>query len=125
MNHKNFQLSKVRRFINTHGRVFQFDRPGKDEFGEPNGKTVSHKVRGVFHQTFQSSTGYITQTSGESTTTRLKPNPQLLTLWEEAKILKLQDEVSWGSKHYRVNEVVDLLQAGIIADISLEEVQGP
>ena len=123
MNHKAFQLNKVRRFINTYGQIFQFDKPGKNEFGEPNGETVSHKIKGVFHETSGFASGYITKTTSDSTTIRLKSNPMFLTLWESVGDLKHQDELIFNDKKYRVNGVTNLLQANLIAEISLEEVQ--
>lgn len=125
MNHKAFQLNKVRRFINTHGQIFQFDKPGKNEFGEPNGETVSHEVKGVFHETSGSSSGYVAKTSGDSTTVRTKSNPQFLTLWESVGPLQHQDKLTFNDKTYKVTEITNLLQANLIAEISLEEVQGP
>lgn len=125
MNHKAFQLNKVRRFINTHGQIFQFDKPGKNEFGEPNGETVSHKVKGVFHETSGFASGYVAKTSGDSTTIRTKPNPQFLTLWESVGPLQHQDKLTFNDKTYKVTEITNLLQANLIAEISLEEVQGP
>jgi hypothetical protein len=123
MNHKAFQLNKVRRFINTYGQIFQFDKPGKNEFGEPNGETVSHKIKGVFHETSEFASGYITKTTSDSTTIRLKSNPMFLTLWESVGDLKHQDELIFNDKKYRINGVTNLLQANLIAEISLEEVQ--
>ena len=121
MNHKAFQLNKVRRFLNTHGQIFQFDKPDKNEFGEPNGETVSHELKGVFHET----SGYVAKTSDDSTTVRTKPTTQLLTLWESVGPLQHQDKLVFNDKTYKVNEITNLLQANLVAEISLEEVQGP
>lgn len=123
MNHKAFQLNKVRRFLKTYGLIFQFDKPGKNEFGEPNGETVSHKLQGVFHETSGSAFGYVTKTTTDSTTIRSKSSPMLLTLWESVGDLKHRDELLLNGKKYRVNEITNLLQANLVAEISLEEVQ--
>lgn len=125
MNHKAFQLNKVRRFINTHGQIFQFDKPGKNEFGEPNGETVSHEVKGVFHETPGFASGYVAKTSGDSTTVRTKPDTMLLALWESVGSLQRQDKLTFNGKTYKVNEITNLQQANLVAEISLEGVQGP
>lgn len=125
MNHKAFQLNKVRRFINTYGQIFRFDKPGKNEFGEPNGETVSHEVKGVFHETSGFASGYVAKTSGDSTTVRTKPDTMLLALWESVGSLQRQDKLTFNDKTYKVNEITNLQQANLVAEISLEGVQGP
>ena len=119
MNHKAFQLNKVRRTINSCGQPFQFDRPSTDEFGEPNGETVSRKVNGVFHEL----TEYQSKTTSEASTTRQRSAPMVLVLWEEAKNLHHQDKVIFNGKEYRVTGIKNLCEANLVADISLEEVQ--
>lgn len=114
-----FQLNKVRRLIKTCGKVFKFSRPGANEFGEPNGETVSHSIKGVFHET----TSYVSKTTADSSTTRQKSSPKVLTLWEEAKNLLHTDVLTFNEKSYRVNEIKNLAEANLVADISLEEVQ--
>ena len=119
MNHRAFQLNKVRRAINSYGQLFQFDSPGKNEFGEPNGETVSHEVKGVFHETTQ----YLTKSTSEASTIRKRSSPMVLMLWEEAKNLHHQDQVRFNNQKYRVSEIKNLGEANLVADISLEEVQ--
>lgn len=114
-----FQLSKVRRLINTQGQEFVFFSPSKNDFGEPNGETTSHQVKGVLHE---ASAGYITRTAADASTTRYKSQTMLLTLWESTEELTLECEMKLNNKVYRVNEISNLLQANLVADISLEEV---
>lgn len=123
MNSPAFQLNKVRRLIRTQGVQLKFQAPGKNEFGEPNGKLLFHMVRGVFHESSQFSSGYVTKTSTDSSTTRLKSQPMILALWEYAKDIQLDSELSFNGKLYKVNDVTNIAQANLIADISLEEVQ--
>lgn len=114
-----FQLRKVRRLITTQGQDFKFDKPGKDEFGEPNGETVSHTIQGVFHET----TSYASKTTAEASTLRKKSSPMVLTLWESAGELHHKDVLTFNGKPYRVNEIKNVAEANLVADISLEEVQ--
>lgn len=114
-----FQLNKIRRLITTQGKEFMFLSPSKNDFGEPNGETDSHQVRGVLHE---ASAGYITRTAADASTTRYKSQTMLLTLWESAEELTLECELKLNNKTYKVNEISNLLQADLVADISLEEV---
>ena len=115
-----FQLNKLRRLIRTNGKAFLFTRPDKDEFGEPNGETVSHEILGVYHET---SSGYATKSATEATTIRKKALPMGLALWESAKGLHHQDELTFSGKQYKINDIKNIAEASLVADISLEEVQ--
>lgn len=123
MHSAGFQLNKVRRFIKTQGKPFKFSKPGKNEFGEPNGETVSHEIIGVYHETFNYTSGYADKTATEATTIRQKALPMVLALWESVKELHHQDMLTFNGKPYRVNEIKNLMEANLVADISLEEVQ--
>lgn len=114
-----FQLNKIRRLINTQGQEFHFTYLGKNEFGEPNGETVSHEIRGVFHEF----TEYKSKTTSEASTIRQKSAPMLLTLWESVRDLHHTDILHFNDKKYQVNEIKNLAEANLVADISLEEVQ--
>lgn len=117
-----FQLNKVRRLIKTQGKPFWFKTPKRNEFGEPNGETVSVMLVGVYHETPYVGSGYVTKTTSEASTTRVKSQPMIFALWEEAKCLKSQDTLSFNGKSYQVNSVTNIAQANLLADISLEEV---
>lgn len=119
MHNAAFQLNKVRRLIRTRGQAFKFDKPGKNEFGEPNGETVSHIIQGVFHET----TSYASKTTTEASTIRKKSSPMVLMLWESVGELHHKDVLTFNGKPYRVNEIKNIAEANLVADISLEEVQ--
>lgn len=123
MNQAAFQLNKVRRLIKTSGKVFEFKTRGTNEFGEPNGEPVARQVKGVFHESPGCASGYVTKTSSDATTTRMKSQPMILTLWESVSDLKHGSELKFNGKTYKVNEVTNISQANLVADISLEEVQ--
>lgn len=118
-----FQLNKVRRLIQTQGKPFKFDKPEKNEFGEPNGETVSHEIKGVYHETSGYASGYVTKSATEATAIRRKALPMVLALWESIGELNHQDMVTFNGKPYRVNEIKNVAESNLVADISLEEVQ--
>lgn len=120
MNQKSFQLNKVRRAIRTLGQSLLVQREGTNDFGEPNGETKSLELKGVFHE----STGYLTKSTSESSTVRKKSSTMLLCLWEDVEgKVNLQDHVLLNGRKYMVGEIKNLLEANLMADISLEEVQ--
>lgn len=114
-----FQLNKVRRLINTQGKLFKFTRQGTNEFGEPNGQTESVDIVGVYHET----TSFLSKSATEATTIRQKSSPMILCLWEDAQKILHTDELSFNEKTYKVGEVKNISEANIVGDISLEEVQ--
>lgn len=120
MNQRAFQLNKVRRTIRTLGQSLLVQREGTNDFGEPNGETESLELKGVFHE----STGYLTKSTSESSTVRKKSSPMLLCLWEDVENrVHLQDHILLNGRKYMVGEIKNLLEANLMADISLEEIQ--
>lgn len=123
MNSAAFQLNKIRRLIKTRGKIFKFEKPGKDEFGEPNGETVSRSIVGVYHETPGYASGHSRKSTSEATTIRTKGYPMVLILWEDLGNLHHQDELLFNEKRYLVTEIQNVAEANLIANVSLEEVQ--
>lgn len=120
MNNGAFQLNKVRRILRTQGQKVEFRKPKLNDFGEPTKEFDSHTILGVFHET----TAYASKTTSEASTIRKKSSPMLMCLWEDTVgILSHKDQVEFNGKKYLVNEIKNLAEANLIADISLEEVQ--
>ena len=118
-----FQLNKVRRLIKTQGKKVQFTTPGKNEFNEPNGETVSHSIKGVFHETHPAFSHVSIETS-DGTSIRQRSHPLIMALWEDVDgVITRKDIVRFNNTPYRVNDITNLLEANLVADISLEEVQ--
>ena len=116
---KQFQLNKVRRLINTHGENFLVRRPKRNFFGEPTGETTEFYIRGLYHET----ASYLSKTSTEGSTTRQKSMPMILCVLGTLPTFLQEDILLYNGKEYRLGEVKDLSEAGVIGDISLEEVQ--
>ena len=115
-----FQLNKVRRMLRTQGISVTAKRYKTNDYNEPVGYPTEVTFKGIFHET----TSYASKTTTEASTIRKKSSPMLLCLWEDiAELLHHQDEVTLNSKTYKVNEIKNLAEANLIADISLEEVQ--
>ena len=115
-----FQLHKVQRLINTNGVTYNFIRYSKNEYNEPSEESYENiSVKGMYHGT----TAYLSLTSSDSTTIRKQISPMILCTWEDAKVLKQEDQLMLHGKLYRVSGIVDIAELQLIADISLEEVQ--
>lgn len=120
MEYPRFQLNKIRRLIKTQGQDLVFTRYAEDEFHEPTAESVSRTVKGVYHETTE---GHLSKTTSESATLRQKVSPMFLCLWEEAQHLLHTDQTEINGKQYRVNEIRNIGEANIVADVSLEEIQ--
>lgn len=118
MNHPNFQLSKVKRLIAVSGQEFSFERPGLNDFNEPTGTAETVVITGVYHET----SSFITLATSEASITKTKPSPQILALYTDASKLKSGDKVLYRNHTYKVTGWKDLMEAGVVADISLEVV---
>lgn len=115
-----FQLNKVRRIIKTQGASITAKKYETNGFGEPTGEPEIVTIPGLFHE----ATAYASTTGTEDSTVRKKSSPMFMCMWEDiAEILHLEDEVVFNNKTYRINEIKNLSESNIIADISLEEVQ--
>lgn len=115
-----FQLNKVRRMLRTQGISVTAKKYKTNDYNEPVGDPTEVTFKGIFHET----TSYASKTTTEASTIRKKSSPMLLCLWEDiVELLHHQDEVTLNSKTYKVNEIKNLAEANLIADISLEEVQ--
>lgn len=115
----NFQLYKVQRLIQRQGHQFNFIKEGVNKFGEPNGQTESIYLNGVYHE----QTRYLSKSSpSEASTVRTKVTPMILCLWKDAIQLPSTATLQYNNKTYTVNGIVNIEEANLIAEISLEEV---
>lgn len=123
-----FEAYKLKRELLRSGTDFVFKRRALNEFGEPEGYLEEVAiVRGLYHET----NSYITNTVGDAATTRTKKQPCILCLCDDVAELNLcpGDETTiplrspqMTSKTLRYVGCVDIQNWGIIADLSLEEV---
>lgn len=116
-----FQLHKVVRLIQSQGQKLVFIRMAENEYHEPDAENVSQReIKGVYHETTE---GHLSKNTSESATLRQKVSPMFLCLWEEAQHLLHTDQTTINGKTYRINQIHNIAEAGIVADISLEELQ--
>lgn len=116
-----FEAYKLKRELKRSGIDYEFEREGKNSFGEPNGKPESvGKIRGLYHE----QNSHIQVITGDAVQTRTKKIPTILCLYEDAATLELKvgDIVKINSKSFKVTGIVDIQEWNIISDISLEVV---
>ena len=112
-----YPLWTVKQNIKQHGGKYTFQRYKKDERGQETEELEEVcTVPALYHI----SKGYVTKSTGDYGVTRSKGQPMLLCITENSEGIELLDVVTVGKDMYRVTEVNDLNNEGIIADISLE-----
>lgn len=115
-----FQLYKVQRAISIQGTLFTVETPSKNEYNEPTDMVQTTQFKGLYHET----TGFIAKTTRDSSTVNHKSSPMILCILDEVKGLSKGDHIIANRKTYELVEIKDIAEAGIIADLSLEEIQG-
>lgn len=122
-----FELYKLKRELRRSGSDFVFYMRAKNEFGAPAGDLVEVlKVRGLYHETNY----YKTVTTYDGSTTVTEKTPMILCAVEDIKdanlaigdFVEVDDNVFGDKKTMKFTGVTDILDFGIIADISLEVV---
>lgn len=112
-----FEAYKVRRELKKVGKRYIFKRAKKNAFKEPTDNSESIvELTGLYHE----QNGNISMTTGETTQTRTKKIPTILCLYEDVKLLKVEDIVEINSKKLKITGIVNIQEWNIIADISLE-----
>lgn len=112
-----FEAYKLRRELKRVGKEYEFKRAALNDFNEPTENVIyTCALLGLYHEQNSS----ISIATGDTTRTRTKKVPMILCLYEDAKFLKVDDEVKINSKTFKVTGVVNIQEWNIIADISLE-----
>lgn len=121
MINKRFEAYKIQRELRRSGATLEFKRSQLNAFGEPVGEpTLVGMLRCLYHE--QSS--YVKITTGDTTQVRSKKVPMLLCSYEAVAQLRLRpgDQVTLGTKTFKVTGIVNVQEWNIVADISLEVV---
>ena len=121
VNSPSFQLYKMKRAITTLGQDFTFTRDSVDEFGEPTGEAQEFVVKCIYHEHYENL--FLRQTTQDSSVIRTKASPKLTCLWDDASGLKNTDTVAINDKTFRIGDIKNLVEANLIAAISLEVIE--
>lgn len=113
------ELHKVQREIKTKGKTYKIQRNKLNSRKESTGEMeVVATLSGLFHV----SKGFATLKNTEGTITYSKGSPMILCEYEKAKSIKLGDIVTINNNVYKITEVNNIQEYGLIADISMEVV---
>ena len=114
-----FEAYKIRRELKKSGIQYEFKRAKLNAFKEPTDDfDIVTNIFGLYHE--QNSN--VSIMTGDTTQTRTKKVPMILCLYEDAKLLKVDDIVKINSKTFKVTGVVNIQEWNIVGDISLEVV---
>lgn len=114
-----FMVNKIKRQIAINGNDFTFSHEEVDKYHNKTGVTKLTALKGVFHQ----STSYMQKSSDDGSVTTQKPSPMILCLYEDAKNISKNDELSYNGHNLFVTGIEDVLDLNQIAQISLEEIK--
>lgn len=115
---KNFEVYKVRRFIQRWGRDYTFKTPQLNQFKEPTEENQKTVICGVFYENNE----YMSLKVSDGSTVRSKPNPRILCMAQDGPLVSQGMSVEINGTTYQVTGVRDVDKLGIACDISLEEV---
>ena len=111
---------QLARLIATRGTEYKFIRFKENEFGEPTTEVDAEvTIGGFFHEV----TTQVTTNVSDGTVTRAEPSPRIACMVEDARRIKLNDEVRVDGIVYEVTGVTDVGKLGVICDVSLDVVQ--
>lgn len=116
-----FEAYKLRRELLRSGVIFEFQRNGKNEFGEDTEEPeIIGSLKGLYHE--QNSN--VQMVAGDTTRSRTEKIPMILCLYDDVMYLGLKpdDYIIYNSKIFKVTGIVNIQEWKIISDISLEVV---
>lgn len=115
----NFTTDRLKRIIAVSGLSYTFQRFGKDSYHQPTTTVIYSKaLKGVYHE----SSAYSPLATSDAGRVGNSPQPMLLTEFGDSKGLQKGDTVVIATKTYRVTDVRDVGDFGIIGEVSLEVV---
>lgn len=125
-----FEAYKLRRELKRSGKIYKIERYGVNGYGEPV-KNATSKV-GEFKGLYHEQNGYMQMSTTDTTQVISKKIPMIMCLYEDIDNLnlKVDDFIQIGEccgnidfSEYRITDITNIQNWGIIADISLEPVE--
>ena len=111
-----FLENKIKRQINQNGQKFVFLRYSEDEYHQISDEATSEfEIKGLFHTT----NIYITMNTNDGSRASSKPQPMILTTFDQGENVKIDDEVIISDKTYVVIGKTNFNSFNIAYDISL------
>ena len=118
------QLHKMKLYLLRNGMRYDVERKQLNDYGEPirdeNGKYKTETILsfvGLFH----TSNSFVSESVAESSITKTKQQPQILSVYEDVRSIMQGDILTVAECVYEVVEVRNISNIGIVADISLQK----
>lgn len=118
------QLHKMKLYLLRNGMRYDVERKQLNDYGEPirdeNGKYKTETIPsfvGLFH----TSNSFVSESVAESSITKTKQQPQILSVYEDVRSIMQGDILTVANCVYEVVEVRNISNMGIVADISLQK----
>ena len=112
-----FLKNKIDRQIKMNGQTFYFERHGEDQYHQTSSEVTDIiEVEGLFHTT----NVYISSNTNEGSRSFSKPQPMILTLYDQGSLIQTDDQVEISDQRYKVVDKININQFDIAFDISLE-----
>lgn len=118
------QLHKMKLYLLRNGMRYDVERKQLNDYGEPirdeNGKYKTEIILsfvGLFH----TSNSFVSESVAESSITKTKQQPQILSVYEDVRSIMQGDILTVADCVYEVVEVRNISNMGIVADISLQK----
>lgn len=118
------QLHKMKLYLLRNGMRYDVERKQLNDYGEPirdeNGKYKTEAILsfvGLFH----TSNSFVSESVAESSITKTKQQPQILSVYEDVRSIMQGDILTVADCVYEVVEVRNISNMGIVADISLQK----
>jgi hypothetical protein len=113
-----FELNRIKKVIQWNGNTYTAVRQAVNDSHEPiDGENTTTVFKGIFHEV----AGHVVIASSENARVKAKPQPEILGVYDEVKGLILDDKITLSNGIvYKVVDVKDLGNFGIIGSISLE-----
>lgn len=118
------QLHKMKLYLLRNGMRYDVERKQLNDYGEPirdeKGKYKTETILsfvGLFH----TSNSFVSESVAESSITKTKQQPQILSVYEDVRSIMQGDILTVADCVYEVVEVRNISNMGIVADISLQK----
>lgn len=114
-----YALYQINKAIRTHGDIYTFISQGINEFGEPTDEELEIEIPCLWHTT----NSFISESISEATKIHSKQQPQLLCDYSKAKKITNETFLNNNGVKYKVIDVIDIGNFGVVGDICLEVIK--
>lgn len=116
MEYPRFLKNKIERQILMNGQTYAFRKIEKDKFGQTKISDDKVSIEGMFHQT----SSFVKSQDGDGARMVSKPQPMILTLYEDGLKIEKDYLVEISGQAYKVVDKTNVNNLNVAFEISLE-----